>query len=106
MRLLRLLLAVLAATGCTNAYWDRPGARLPDLAAESKACYQTAVDAPAARAVAPGEPRLLARTEPPPRLWERPPQQAALEHFDEQLRYERCMRARGWRAVKAVPPAR
>jgi hypothetical protein len=29
-------------------------------------------------------------------LWKRAPRQAALEHFDEQFRYERCMRQRGW----------
>jgi hypothetical protein len=107
MRLVVALALALAAGGCTTAYWDRPGARLPVLAAESEACYQAAVDveAPAALAVAVGGPRLLPRTEPPPRLWARSPGEATLEHFDEQLRYEACMRARGWRATRVTPPA-
>jgi hypothetical protein len=102
------VLAVLAllATGCTTAYWERPGASLPDLASESEACYQTAIaeESPAAFATNVGRPRLLPRTEPPPKLWKRAPREAALERFDEQLRYERCMRQRGWQPVRAVPP--
>jgi len=103
------LITVLAitATGCTTAYWDRPGAGLSDVASESEACYQTAIldESPAALATNVGRPPLLPRTEPPPKLWKRAPREAGLEHFDEQLRYERCMRQRGWRAVRAVPPA-
>ena len=114
MRVFALLLLTLAATGCTTAYWDpksywsRPGARLPELADEAEVCYQAAVDAesPSALAVATNGPRLLPRTEPPPKVWERAPHQVALERFDEQARYDRCMRARGWLPVKAVSPAR
>ena len=104
MRILTLSFVALAVTGCTTAYWDRPGARLPDVASESEQCYQAAiaVESPAALAVAVGSPRLLPRTEPPPRLWERSPQKAGLASFDEQLRYEACMRALGWRPVRAA----
>jgi hypothetical protein len=104
---LTVTLAALALTGCTTAYWDRPGARLPDLASEAEGCYQAAIEpeSPAALAVATGRPRLLPRTEPPPTLWKRPPRETTLERFDEQLRYERCMRALGWRPVRALPPA-
>jgi hypothetical protein len=114
MRAITVLLLVLCATGCTtayrdpNAYWGRPGARLPELADEAEACYQAAVDAesPSAFAISTNGPRLLPRTEPPPKVWERAPQQVALERFDEQARYDRCMRARGWQPVKVVPPGR
>jgi hypothetical protein len=101
----RLFLVALTVIGCTTAYWDRPGARLPDLASEAERCYQASivVESPAALAVTPDAPRLLPRTEPPPRLWQRAPHEAALEHFDEQLRYEGCMRALGWRPVRAAP---
>jgi hypothetical protein len=98
-----LVLTVLAglAAGCaaTTAYWDRPGATLSQVAGESRACYQAAVDdeSPAAFARDTGSgPRLLPRSEPPPQLWKRAPRDAAFERFDEQLRYERCMRERGW----------
>ena len=97
----------LVMTGCTTAYWDRSGARLPDLARESKDCYQTAlaVESPAALAAPGDSPRLLPRTEPPPALWKRAPRDATFERFNEQLRYERCMRALGWQPIRAMPPA-
>jgi hypothetical protein len=103
---LALTALALVLSGCTTAYWDRPGAQLPDLASESEACYQAALDPemPAAFPAKGATERLLPRTEPPPVLWTRTPRQAAFEHFDEQLRYERCMRARGWQPVKAVAP--
>ena len=105
MRLCLTLLAVLT-TGCTSAYWDRPGATPPVLAEEAEACYKAAVDAesPAALAVVRDGLPLLPRTEPPPKLWARAPNQAALEHVDQQLRYERCMRARGWHVARIPPP--
>jgi hypothetical protein len=114
MRVIATVLLMLAATGCTTAYtdpksyWGRPGARLPELADEAEACYQASVaaESPSAFAVASDAPRLLPRTEPPPKVWERAPHQAALQRFDEQARYDRCMRARGWQPIKAVPPAR
>ncbi len=114
MRVIALLLLTLAATGCTSAYWDpksfwsRPGARLPELADETEACYQAAIDVESPSALAAGSsgPRLLPRTEPPPRVWDRAPHQVTFERFDEQARYDRCMRARGWQVIKAVPPAR
>ena len=114
MRLISVLLLSLAATGCMtayrdpNAYWGRPGATLAVLADEAQACFQASIDAesPAAFAVSPQGPRLLPRTEPPPKVWERAPQQLPFERFDEQARYDRCMRARGWQAIKMVSPVR
>jgi hypothetical protein len=104
-------LAVLAGltAGCatttpyTTAYWDRPGATLPQLASESETCYREAVAGESPSALPASEPaagnRLLTRPEPPPALWKRAPRQAAFERYDEQVRYERCMRERGWIAV-------
>jgi hypothetical protein len=90
-------------TGYTTAYWDRPGATLPQVASESEACYRAAVgeDPPSALPASPPAPgsRLLARSEPPPAVWKRAPSQAGFERFDEQSRYERCMRERGWTAA-------
>jgi hypothetical protein len=110
MRVLLALLAVLA-TGCTSAYldrayWDRPGATLPELADEADACYKAAlaVEPTTALAVTRSGPPLLPRTEPPPKLWALPPDKAALERVDEQLRYERCMRTRGWRVARTTSP--
>ena len=91
------------ATPYTTAYWSRPGSNLSQLASESEACYRSAVadDSPSALPASEPAPggRLLPRSEPPPALWKRAPRQAAFERFDEQLRYERCMRERGWVAV-------
>jgi hypothetical protein len=98
---------ILVFAGCTSAYWHRPGATLPELARESESCYETALDpeTPAAFPARGATERLLPRTVPPPALWKRPPRQAALEYFDEQLRYERCMRALGWQVARAGSPA-
>lgn len=95
----------LVLAGCTTAYWDRPGAQLPELARESESCYQAALDpeTPAAFPAKGATEGLLPRTAPPPTLWKLAPREAAFEHFDEQLRYERCMRALGWQPVRAVP---
>lgn len=102
------MLVVLAGliTGCTNAYWARSGATLPDLVRESENCYRAAleVEAPSALPGPSGQPRLLPRTTPPPNLWQRPPRQAAFETFDGQLRYERCMSARGWESARTTAP--
>ena len=51
-------------------------------------------------------PHLLPRSEPPPGVWTRAPRQAGLSRFDEQLRYERCMRDRGWSAGRNAPLTR
>jgi hypothetical protein len=98
MRQLILTALVGLLAGCTNAYWDRPGASLPALVRESDTCYRDAVDldAPSALPSTATGPGLLPRSTPPPKLWTRPPREASLERFDEQLRYERCMVARGW----------
>jgi hypothetical protein len=102
------ILVVLAglATGCTSTYWARPGAILPVLASESDACYEASLDldAPSALPGPSGGPRLLPRSTPPPKLWERAPAEAAFERFDEQLRYERCMRALGWQPARMSAP--
>jgi hypothetical protein len=108
MRIMALgVLAGLAGltAGCatTTAYWDRPGARLPQLASESEGCYREAIaeESPSAMPAEgwPSGGRLLPRSAPPPALWKRAPRQAAFERYDEQVRYERCMRERGWTAV-------
>jgi hypothetical protein len=90
-----------------QAYWTRPAATLPELADEAGSCYRTSLDADTPSAFPSGSagPRLLPRTEPPPKLWEREPRQAGFEHFDEQLRYERCMRVRGWRPARSTTPS-
>jgi hypothetical protein len=111
MRTLTLCLLVPALAACTTtptAYWDRPGASLPQLAHEAERCYGAALreESPAALPVAGDNQPLLPRTEPPPALWKRPPREAALERLDEQLRYERCMRALGWRPTQVSPPTR
>jgi hypothetical protein len=112
MRAIMLTALVLTAlalvlSGCTTAYWDRPGAQLPDLASESHACYQAALnpETPAAFPAKGATERLLPRSEPPPALWTRAPRDAAFEHFDEQLRYDRCMRALGWKPARVTPPS-
>ncbi len=74
-----------------TAYWDRPGATLAQLASESETCYR--------EAVAGESPSALPASTPPPALWKRPPRQAGFERYDEQVRYERCMRERGWTAM-------
>ena len=116
MRILGLLLVAATLTGCSTAawdrsgeivparaYWGRPGATLPVLADESQACYHAAIVEESPSAL-PGSGRgrlLLPRTEPPPRLWERAPRKAGFEHVDEELRYDRCMKARGWEARRS-----
>ena len=105
----RLIVTVLAGllAGCTSSYWSRPGATLQVLATESDACYRSALDfdAPSALPGPTGRPLLLPRSTPPPKLWQRAPWEASFEHFDEQLRYERCMSARGWEVGRAAAPA-
>jgi hypothetical protein len=102
MRLVFLTLLAGLTAGCasTTAYWDRPGSNLSQLASESEACYRGAVgeESPSASPASESASavRLLPRSDPPPALWKRAPRQAGFERFDEQLRYERCMRERGW----------
>jgi hypothetical protein len=102
---LAVLVGLLA--GGTSTYWTRPGSSLPQLASDSDGCYEASLDfdAPSALPGPGGRPRLLPRSTPPPRLWERAPWDAAFERFDEQLRYERCMRALGWRPARVSAPA-
>jgi hypothetical protein len=111
MRVIRLISLALVLTACATPYWDpkaywtRPAATLPVLAEESEACYRASLD-PESPSAFPGSgsgSTLLPRTQPPPKLWERAPREAGFERFDEQLRYERCMRVRGWRAGKTGP---
>jgi hypothetical protein len=102
------MVAVLAGLigGCTSTYWTRPGTSLPELASESHACYQASLDsdAPSSLLGPSGRPRLLPRSTPPPMLWKRAPRDAGFERFDEQLRYERCMRALGWAPARVAAP--
>jgi hypothetical protein len=106
-----LVLAALAGllAGCTTAtpYWTRPGASRPALVAESEGCYRSSLDfeAPSAFPRTPDGPRLLPRSTPPPRVWDRAPGNAAFERFDEQLRYEKCMTARGWQPARGAGPS-
>jgi hypothetical protein len=104
---LTLLVGLTAACTTTTAYWTRPGATLPQVVQESGECYRSSLaeESPSAlpsSSPSPG-PRLLPRSEPPPALWRRAPSQAGLERFDEQLRYEACMRALGWTASGSAP---
>jgi len=113
MRTITLLAVIAAVTACASPYWDaraywtRPDATLPELAHESDACYRASLD-PDMPAAFPGTGKanpILPRTVPPPKLWQRAPHEVALERFDEQLRYERCMRVRGWRPARVTTPS-
>ena len=102
--ILTVLAGLIAGCTTTTAYCDRPGDTLPQVASESATCYRTSLDedSPSALPGPDSSVRLLPRSEPPPALWTRAPRQAAFEHFDEQLRYERCMRLRGWVPVRSA----
>jgi hypothetical protein len=111
MRIIKLVAMTLILAACATPYWDpkaywtRPDATLPVLAEESGSCYRASLEpeSPSAFPATGATPStLLPRSTPPPKLWERAPREAGFEHFDEQLRYERCMRVRGWRAVKTA----
>jgi len=112
MRVISLIAVIVAVTACATPYWDpkaywtRPDATLPDLAHESEACYRAALDPdlPAAFPGAGPTNPILPRTTPPPKLWARAPREVAFERFDEQLRYERCMRVRGWGPARMTTP--
>jgi hypothetical protein len=112
MRLISLIAALVALTACATPYWDpkaywtRPAATLPELADESTACYRSSLDSDMPSAfpgTSPTNP-LLPRSSPPPKLWERAPRDVTFERFDEQLRYERCMRIRGWTPARVTTP--
>jgi hypothetical protein len=115
MSALALTAVVLVLGGCSTSntyttyttYWTRPGATLEEVAHESEACYRKAVEAvegefPSAFPAASGSnsARVLPPTEPPPKLWTLAPREAKFARFDEQLKYERCMRQRGWSATR------
>lgn len=97
-------LAALAIGACTTAFWDRPGATQLARAQDTEACYRGALGAPLpaalprATAGAPSAPS----DQPPPALWRRAPSEAGFARFDEQLRYDRCMRDLGYRPSR--PP--
>jgi len=112
MRLISLTAALIVLTACATPYWDpkaywtRPDATLPQLADESGACYRSSLDPDMPSAfpgTSPTNP-LLPRSSPPPKLWERAPRDVTFERFDEQLRYERCMRIRGWKPARVTTP--
>ena len=103
MRAWRLLVPLAAlAAGCTTAFWDRPGATRLTLAEDTQAGYRGAADAswpaalPGGRAGQPG----VRVDQPPPALWRRAPNEAGFVTFDEQKRYERCMRELGYRSTR------
>ena len=112
MRAIKFIAPMLIVGACATpyhdprAFWTRPDATLPVLADESAACFRASLDPdmPSAFPSPPSGPRLLPRTEPPPRLWERAPREAGFERFDEQLRYDRCMRLRGWTPARTNVP--
>ena len=113
MRIISLIAVIVALTACATPYWDprsfwtRPEATLPELAQESEACYRAALD-PDMPAAFPGSgpaSPMLPRTTPPPNLWQRAPSEVTFERFDEQLKYEHCMRVRGWRGARMSPAA-
>jgi len=113
MRVISLTALTLILAACATpyhdpkAFWTRPDATLPELADESTACYRASLDADTPSAFPSGStgPALLPRTQPPPKLWERTPREAGFERPDEQLRYERCMRVRGWRPGRTTVPS-
>ena len=107
-----LIAAVVGLSACATAYsdpktyWTRPDATLPVLAEEADACYRAALDPESPSAfpgTGPANP-MLPRTTPPPKLWERAPREASFERFEEQLKYERCMRIRGWEPRRVTTP--
>jgi hypothetical protein len=100
---------VLLVAGCSTStslpYWGRPGATRAQLVDDTSTCYRASLDDeyPSALPGAASTSQLLPRSEPPPRVWTLPPREAGLGRFDEQLRYERCMRDRGWAATRSAP---
>jgi hypothetical protein len=103
------LLVVAGCSASTAApYWSRPGGTRTQLVDDSTACYRASFDDeyPSALPGAASTSQLLPRSEPPPRVWTLPPRDAGLGRFDEQLRYERCMRDRGWSAGRTTPLTR
>lgn len=110
MRLTLIGILSLLVAGCATAppYWSRPGAHRTQLIDESEACYRTALgdEFPSALPGPGTGPRLLPRSEPPPEVWTLAPRRSGLARFDEQLRYERCMRERGWAAGRTAPLTR
>src|SRR5690349_19630012 len=105
---------VLLMAGCSTApalstsaqpYWARPGATRDELVNDTTACYRASLDDqyPSALPGATSNSKVLPLSEPPPRIWTLSPRETGLERFDEQLRYERCMRDRGWLATRTTP---
>lgn len=100
-----ILAVATALAGCSERFWTRPDTPLPALARDAEGCYRSAVAVEAAALPAPAATRgpLLPRTEPPPAVWQRAPANAGFTRFDEQLRYEACMTARGYRTARTSP---
>jgi hypothetical protein len=103
-RAVLVMVVSLAAGACTTAFWARPGATRLELAQDTEACYRRAIEMPSPAAPpemtapAPG----VTVDPPPPILWRRSPPEAAFVTFDQEQRYARCMRERGYRATR--PP--
>jgi hypothetical protein len=102
-----VLAALLLAACATPAFWTKSGASRGTLADDTERCYKEALsDAyPSASprtdssSTAPG--LATPRTTPPPQLWTRAPRDIGFEHFDERLRYERCMAVQGYQATRS-----
>ena len=97
-----LPLAAVAVAGCTTAFWDRPGATRSSLADDTETCYRRAVDMPSPAALPGGMgpgPR-IPPDQPPPALWRRSPGEAGFVTFDQEQRFERCMRELGYRSTR------
>ena len=91
-----------------QSYWARGGATRAELVNDTTACYRASLDDEYPSALPGAAPRsqLLPRSEPPPRVWTLSPRESGLGRFDEQLRYEQCMRDRGWVATRTTPLTR
>jgi hypothetical protein len=102
MRVPILLLAALTVAGCTTAFWDRPGATRLTRAQDTEECYRRALDTrfpaalPGPVAGGPGVPA----DQPPPALWQRSPAEAGFVTFDQEQRYEQCMRELGYHSTR------
>jgi hypothetical protein len=103
-----LVMAGCSTTSTSVPYWDRAGATRTQLVDDSSACYRASFDDeyPSALPGAASTSQLLPRSEPPPRVWTLAPRDTGFGRFDEQLRYERCMRDRGWSAGRTAPLTR
>jgi len=95
-----LPLAVVAVAGCATTFWDRPGATRLTLADDTERCYRRAVDVPFPAALPRVQTSGVPADRPPPALWRRSPGEAGFATFDQEQRFERCMREGGYRSTR------